>query len=202
MTVTEDSRAALAQLETIQSTNADLKGARNLELIIQLLKSPFFQSVAKVYDAFQTSLPAAPEAAPTPAANRGGITATSQAVENATVAAFGAGDETKDHRVIVLTKGTQGLGFNIMGGAEQNCPIFISRIAENGVAFKDGNLKRGDQLQSVNGIDVTKATHERAVEILKSSVGSVTLTVKFNLQMLEELERMFAEKRESIKNPK
>ena len=134
----------------------------------------------QVYDSFQTSLPeaAAPPAA-TPAAkeSRGGVTAASQAVENATVAAFGAGDETKEHRVIVLTKGSQGLGFNIMGGAEQNCPIFISRIAENGVAAKDGNLKRGDQRQSVNGIDVTKATHEKAVEILKASIGSVTLAV-------------------------
>jgi len=39
-----------------------------------------------------------------------------------------------------------------MGGKEQNSPIYISRIIPGGVADRHGNLKRGDQLMSVNGV--------------------------------------------------
>lgn len=52
------------------------------------------------------------------------------------------------NRSIYLT----GLGFNVMGGKEQNSPIYISRIIPGGVADRHGGLKRGDQLLSVNGV--------------------------------------------------
>lgn len=38
-----------------------------------------------------------------------------------------------------------------MGGREQSSPIYISRIIPGGVADRQGRLKRGDQLLSVNG---------------------------------------------------
>lgn len=37
-------------------------------------------------------------------------------------------------------------------GREQNSPIYISRIIPGGVADRQGGLKRGDQLLSVNGV--------------------------------------------------
>lgn len=51
-----------------------------------------------------------------------------------------------------LPKTEEGLGFNVMGGKEQNSPIYISRIIPGGVADRHGTLKRGDQLLSVNGV--------------------------------------------------
>lgn len=51
-----------------------------------------------------------------------------------------------------LPKTDEGLGFNVMGGREQNSPIYISRIIPGGVADRHGGLKRGDQLLSVNGV--------------------------------------------------
>lgn len=51
-----------------------------------------------------------------------------------------------------LPKTEEGLGFNVMGGREQNSPIYISRIIPGGVADRHGGLKRGDQLLSVNGV--------------------------------------------------
>ena len=51
----------------------------------------------------------------------------------------------------MLPKTEEGLGFNVMGGKEQNSPIYISRIIPSGVADRNGALKRGDQLLSVNG---------------------------------------------------
>lgn len=70
----------------------------------------------------------------------------------ATVAAFAASEGHAHPRVVELPKTDEGLGFNVMGGKEQNSPIYISRIIPGGVADRHGALKRGDQLLSVNGV--------------------------------------------------
>lgn len=70
----------------------------------------------------------------------------------ATVAAFAASEGHAHPRVVELPKTDEGLGFNIMGGKEQNSPIYISRVIPGGVADRQGGLKRGDQLLSVNGV--------------------------------------------------
>lgn len=74
------------------------------------------------------------------------------ATAKATVAAFAASEGHAHPRVIELPKIDEGLGFNVMGGKEQNSPIYISRIIPGGVADRHGGLKRGDQLLSVNGV--------------------------------------------------
>ena len=76
----------------------------------------------------------------------------------ATVAAFAASEGHAHPRVVELPKTDEGLGFNVMGGREQNSPIYISRIIPGGVADRHGGLKRGDQLLSVNGV-VRHASH-------------------------------------------
>lgn len=74
------------------------------------------------------------------------------ATAKATVAAFAASEGHAHPRVVELPKTDEGLGFNVMGGKEQNSPIYISRIIPGGVADRHGGLKRGDQLLSVNGV--------------------------------------------------
>jgi protein lin-7 len=73
-------------------------------------------------------------------------------ISQATVAAFAASEGHAHPRVVELPKTDEGLGFNVMGGREQNSPIYISRIIPGGVADRHGGLKRGDQLLSVNGV--------------------------------------------------
>lgn len=68
------------------------------------------------------------------------------------MAAFTASEGHAHPRVVELPKTDEGLGFNIMGGKEQNSPIYISRVIPGGVADRHGGLKRGDQLLSVNGV--------------------------------------------------
>ena len=69
-------------------------------------------------------------------------------------------------RSVVLSKGTTGLGFNIVGG-EDGEGIFISFILAGGPADVSGQLRRGDQILSVNGHDLKHATHEQAALTLK-----------------------------------
>ena len=68
------------------------------------------------------------------------------------MAAFAASEGHAHPRIVELPKTEEGLGFNVMGGKEQNSPIYISRIIPGGVADRLGGLKRGDQLLSVNGV--------------------------------------------------
>ena len=69
----------------------------------------------------------------------------------ATIAAFAASEGQAHPRIVELEKTAEGMGFNIMGGKEQKCPIYISRIIPGGYADRHGGLRRGDQLVSVNG---------------------------------------------------
>ncbi|GAA55977.1 protein lin-7 homolog B [Clonorchis sinensis] len=113
------------------------------------------------------------------------------ATAKATVAAFAASEGHAHPRVVELPKTDEGLGFNVMGGKEQNSPIYISRIIPGGVADRHGGLKRGDQLLSVNGVSVESEHHERAVELLKLAQGTVKLVVRYTPRILEEMEARF-----------
>ncbi|XP_027837048.1 protein lap4 isoform X4 [Aphis gossypii] len=82
-------------------------------------------------------------------------------------------DSTKKQIVYTtLIRDQNGLGFSIAGGKgsshfkENNESIFISRITEGGAAEKDGKLQVGDQVISINGIDVAGARHDQAVSML------------------------------------
>lgn len=72
----------------------------------------------------------------------------------------------RESRTITIEKGPAGLGFNIVGG-EDGQGIFVSFILAGGPADVGGELKRGDQLLSVNGINLKHATHEEAAQALK-----------------------------------
>lgn len=81
---------------------------------------------------------------------------------------------------ITLQKGSEGLGFSIVGGfgsPHGDLPIYVKTVFSKGAAAADGRLKRGDQLLAVNGESLQGATHELAVAILKKQRGSVTLDI-------------------------
>ncbi|CAL9698179.1 unnamed protein product [Knipowitschia caucasica] len=89
--------------------------------------------------------------------------------------------EEEEHNLTILRQ-TGGLGISIAGG-KGSTPykgddegIFISRVSEEGPAAKAG-VKVGDKLLEVNGVDLHEAEHHTAVEALRSSGTSVSMTV-------------------------
>ncbi|KAM6938811.1 inaD-like protein isoform 2-T2 [Lycodopsis pacificus] len=83
-------------------------------------------------------------------------------------------------RSISLEKGSEGLGFSIVGGfgsPHGDLPIYVKTVFSKGAAAVDGRLKRGDQILLVNGESLQGATHEQAVAVLKKQRGTVALDV-------------------------
>ncbi|TRZ20029.1 hypothetical protein HGM15179_007010 [Zosterops borbonicus] len=88
--------------------------------------------------------------------------------------------EAPQPKIITLEKGSDGLGFSIVGGygsPHGDLPIYVKTIFAKGAAADDGRLKRGDQIVAVNGEALEGVTHEQAVAILKRQRGTVTLAV-------------------------
>ncbi|XP_066993776.2 disks large 1 tumor suppressor protein isoform X1 [Anabrus simplex] len=87
-------------------------------------------------------------------------------------------DICREVRTVVLNKGNTGLGFNIVGG-EDGEGIFVSFILAGGPADLSGELRRGDQILSVNGINLRTATHEEAAQALKGAGQTVTILAQY-----------------------
>ncbi|VUZ51535.1 unnamed protein product [Hymenolepis diminuta] len=89
-----------------------------------------------------------------------------------------------------LHRDWSGLGFSIAGGRGVLGPqadasthlnfletIYISRIVEGGAADKTGQLRVGDQLYKINGIDVRNARHDQVITLLTGAGPNVELEV-------------------------
>ena len=120
LTLENDINRAIELLNVLQK-NPQLP-TEKLDALKRILTSDFFQSVREVYERVYD------------AAQMEGVSTevAASATAKATVAAFAAAQGHAHPRVVELPKprADEGLGFNVMGGREQNSPIFISRIIQ------------------------------------------------------------------------
>ncbi|XP_041424003.1 protein scribble homolog isoform X7 [Xenopus laevis] len=83
-----------------------------------------------------------------------------------------------------LARNDKGLGFSIAGGVGSTpyrageTGIFISRIVEGGSAHRDGTLRVGDRVISINEVNMTEARQDQAVALLTSTSPTITLLVE------------------------
>uniref|UniRef100_A0A8C3U2U0 Lin-7 homolog C, crumbs cell polarity complex component n=1 Tax=Catharus ustulatus TaxID=91951 RepID=A0A8C3U2U0_CATUS len=142
---------------------------QKLQALQRVLQSEFCNAVREVYEhVYETvDISSSPEVR-------------ANATAKATVAAFAASEGHSHPRVVELPKTEEGLGFNIMGGKEQNSPIYISRIIPGGIADRHGGLKRGDQLLSVNGVLRGNPPINRYITCLLASNSTSGRVLKVN----------------------
>nr|5HFD_A Chain A, Disks large homolog 4 [Rattus norvegicus]5HFE_A Chain A, Disks large homolog 4 [Rattus norvegicus]5HFF_A Chain A, Disks large homolog 4 [Rattus norvegicus] len=91
---------------------------------------------------------------------------------------LGEEDIPREPRRIVIHRGSTGLGFNIVG-TEDGEGIFISFILAGGPADLSGELRKGDQILSVNGVDLRNASAEQAAIALKNAGQTVTIIAQY-----------------------
>lgn len=83
---------------------------------------------------------------------------------------------------IKLKRGPAGLGFNIVGGVDQqyvvnDSGIYVSKIKEDGSAAEDGRLLEGDKILSINGQNLENLTHREVVDLFRTAGDDVELKV-------------------------
>ncbi|XP_056327021.1 synaptojanin-2-binding protein [Danio aesculapii] len=82
-----------------------------------------------------------------------------------------------------LKRGPAGLGFNIVGGVDQqymmnDSGIYVAKIKENGAAALDGRLQEGDKILAINGRKLDNLSHGAAVELFRSAGEDVHLCIQ------------------------
>uniref|UniRef100_A0A670I9S6 Synaptojanin-2-binding protein n=1 Tax=Podarcis muralis TaxID=64176 RepID=A0A670I9S6_PODMU len=95
----------------------------------------------------------------------------------------GGVDSLLSEEVIDLTRGPSGLGFNIVGGTDQqyisnDTGIYVSRIKEDGAAALDGRLQEGDKILAVNGKELKNMLHQHVVDLFRTAGDKVSLKVQ------------------------
>uniref|UniRef100_A0AAR2J0F0 Discs, large homolog 4a (Drosophila) n=1 Tax=Pygocentrus nattereri TaxID=42514 RepID=A0AAR2J0F0_PYGNA len=112
---------------------------------------------------------------------------------------LGDEDFPRDPRRVLIHRGLSGLGFNIVGG-EDGEGIFISFILAGGPADLSGELRKGDQILSVNGVDLRHATHEQAAAALKNAGQTVTIIAQYRPEEYSRFEAKIHDLREQLMN--
>ena len=102
--------------------------------------------------------------------------------------------------VVLQRQANKSLGISIVGGKLDVCHyktndnvspvvlqtnlnsfisgIFIKHVLDNSPAGINGTLKTGDRILAVNNVDLTNATHDRAVEVIRNAQSPVNFLIQ------------------------
>ncbi|TMS17838.1 Disks large-like protein 2 [Larimichthys crocea] len=78
--------------------------------------------------------------------------------------------------------------------------IFVSFILAGGPADLSGELRRGDRILSVNGVNLRNATHEQAAAALKRAGQTVTIIAQYRPEEYSRFESKIHDLREQMMN--
>ncbi|XP_012815363.1 glutamate receptor-interacting protein 1 isoform X9 [Xenopus tropicalis] len=90
---------------------------------------------------------------------------------------------------VTLHKEGNTFGFVIRGGAHEDRnksrPIVITCVRPGGPADREGTIKPGDRLLSVDGIRLHGTTHAEAMSILKQCGQEATLLIEYDVSVMD-----------------
>ncbi|XP_041444562.1 glutamate receptor-interacting protein 1 isoform X17 [Xenopus laevis] len=90
---------------------------------------------------------------------------------------------------VTLHKEGNTFGFVIRGGAHEDRnksrPIVITCIRPGGPADREGTIKPGDRLLSIDGIRLHGTTHTEAMSILKQCGQEATLLIEYDVSVMD-----------------
>ncbi|XP_053572851.1 glutamate receptor-interacting protein 1 isoform X10 [Bombina bombina] len=90
---------------------------------------------------------------------------------------------------VTLHKEGNTFGFVIRGGAHEDRnksrPVVITCVRPGGPADREGTIKPGDRLLSVDGIRLHGTTHAEAMSILKQCGQEATLLVEYDVSVMD-----------------
>ncbi|XP_049339791.1 ligand of Numb protein X 2b isoform X1 [Astyanax mexicanus] len=100
------------------------------------------------------------------------------------------------------------LGITIAGGRDcrSRLPVYITSVQPVGCLHRDGTIKPGDVLLSINGVDLTQLTYNEAVTALKTQTAQNTVALRVIRTVSEEEEEdgdaANKEEMDTLENPR
>ncbi|XP_056654394.1 glutamate receptor-interacting protein 1 isoform X4 [Monodelphis domestica] len=92
---------------------------------------------------------------------------------------------------VTLHKEGNTFGFVIRGGAHddrnKSRPVVITCVRPGGPADREGTIKAGDRLLSVDGIRLSGNTHAEAMSILKQCGQEATLVIEYDVSVMDSV---------------
>lgn len=84
---------------------------------------------------------------------------------------------------ITLHRQENGFGFRIVGGIEDKSQVAVGHIVTGGAADIDGRIRSGDEIISIDGLSVLKASHRQVVQLMNAAAnrGQVNLILRRRL---------------------
>nr|CAI5831497.1 unnamed protein product [Callosobruchus analis] len=81
---------------------------------------------------------------------------------------------------VTLQRQENGFGFRIIGGIEDKSQVAVGHIVAGGAADLDGRIRTGDEIVSVEGYSVLKASHRQVVQLINAAAarGQVSLVLR------------------------
>ncbi|XP_059202555.1 ligand of Numb protein X 2b isoform X1 [Centropristis striata] len=98
------------------------------------------------------------------------------------------GGFSSQEKIVSLKKEPRlSLGITIAGGRDcrSRLPVYITSVQPVGCLHRDGTIKRGDVLLSINGVDLTQLTYNEAVSVLKAQTAQSQVALRV-IQTLSE----------------
>ncbi|XP_067103935.1 ligand of Numb protein X 2b [Osmerus mordax] len=82
------------------------------------------------------------------------------------------------------------LGITIAGGRDcrSRLPVYITSVQPVGCLHRDGTIKTGDILLSINGVDLTQLTYNEAVSVLKAQTAQSQVVLRVIQTLAEDAE--------------
>ncbi|XP_053394216.1 multiple PDZ domain protein-like isoform X9 [Mercenaria mercenaria] len=172
--------------DKILSINGVNTEGMNHEQVVNLLKSSNDSITLQVTQGEQTQVSVSGRSSSTRGSTRGSTSGAAPEIPTVRTPTpqennvFEDEEAPPQYKTITLERGPDGLGFSIVGGhgsPHGDLPIYVKNVFSKGAASENGQLKRGDQILTVNGSSLDGLTHEEAVNILKNAKGSVIMNV-------------------------
>ncbi|XP_060783734.1 ligand of Numb protein X 2b [Neoarius graeffei] len=101
------------------------------------------------------------------------------------------GFSSQEKTVSLKKEPRHSLGITIAGGRDgrSRLPVYITSVQPVGCLHRDGTIKPGDVLLSINAVDLTQLTYNEAVSVLKTQTAQSSVTLRVIRTIAEEEEQ-------------
>ncbi|XP_017466795.1 PREDICTED: membrane-associated guanylate kinase, WW and PDZ domain-containing protein 1-like isoform X2 [Rhagoletis zephyria] len=89
---------------------------------------------------------------------------------------------------VTLERQALGFGFRIVGGTEEGSQVTVGHVVPGGAADNDHRINTGDEILSIDGINVVNSSHHKVVSLMGEAAlrGQVTMILRRRLILSQQ----------------